>query len=270
MQHRSARSGEALTSAAPGAKPPRRRHWWRWIVEGVVALVVLAVAATGVVVKATPGSAPLALPKDAAAPSGPLDGTWQVTTGSVVGFRVRETIIGFSNDATGRTGDVNGTIVVADGQVVHATFRVSLDAITVDGKARQPQLVKSLGVTAHPVATVTLTRPVPLPAAFFSGGIVRLTAAAMLTLNGDTRPVTVTLSARRDGTEIETAGSLPVAFEDFGITGPSGYGVLGSLASNGTAEFLLILRPEVLRCCNWLNLLLWAGEQQRIAPDCRR
>ena len=178
----------------------------------MLALVVLAVAVTGVVVKLTPGPAPLALPKDAAAPSGPLDGTWRVTTGSVAGFRVRETVIGFSNDVTGRTGDVTGTVVVAGAQVSGATFRVSLGAITVDGKTRQPQLVKSLDVAAHPVATITLTRPVPLPAAFSTGATVTRTAAATLTLNGITRPVTVTLSARRDGTAIEAAGSLPVAF----------------------------------------------------------
>ena len=244
MQRRSVRSGEALRDEAPGAKAPRQRRWWRWILAGVVALIALAVVATGVVVKLTPGAAPLALPKDAAAPSGPLNGTWRVTTGSVAGFRVRETIIGFSNDVTGRTGDVTGTVVVADAQVVRATFRVSLDAITVDGKARQPQLVKSLGVTTHPVATITLTRPVPLAAAFSSGGTVTRTAAATLALNGTARPVTVTLSARRDGTAIEAAGSLPVSFSDFRITGPSGYGFLGSLANNGTAEFLLILRSQ--------------------------
>jgi polyisoprenoid-binding protein YceI len=247
MQRRSAHPGEALGGEVLRTEPPRRRHWWRWILGSVAALVVLAVAATGVVVKLTPGPAPLALPKDAAAPSGPLDGTWRVAPGSVAGFRVRETIIGFSNDVTGRTDDVTGTVVVAGGQIVHATFQVSLDTITVDGKARQPQLVKSLGVTAHPVATVALTRPVPLPAAFSSGGTVTRTAEAMLTLNGTTRPVTVTLSARRDGAAIESAGSLPVTFADFGITGPSGYGALGSLASNGTAEFLLILSPRVGR-----------------------
>ena len=244
MRHRYARSGEALRNAEPRTEPSRRRHWWRWILGGVLALVVLAVAATGAVVTLTPGPAPLALPKDAAAPSGPLDGTWRVAAGSVAGFRVRETIIGFSNDVTGRTGDVTGTVTVAGAEVSSATFRVSLAAITVDGKTRQPQLVKSLGVTAHPDATITLTRPVPLPAAFSAGAAVTRTAAATLTLNGLTRPVTVTLSARRDGTAIEAAGSLPVAFSGFGITGPGGYGFLGSLASDGTAEFLLILRPR--------------------------
>jgi len=238
MRHVSLRSGQELR-----ANPPRRRHWWRWALGSVLALVVLAVAATGLVVTLTPGPAPLALPKDAAVPSGPLDGTWRVTTGSVAGFRVRETVIGFSNDVTGRTGDVTGRAALTGRQVTHATFRVSLGAISVDGKARQPQLVQSLGVTAHPVATVTLIRPVALPAAFSSGATVTWTAAASLTLNGITRPVTAKLSARRDGTAIEAAGALPVAFADFGIKGPRGYGFFGSLAGNGTAEFLLILAP---------------------------
>jgi hypothetical protein len=100
-----------------------------------------------------------------------------------------------------------------------------------------------LEVAAHPVATVTLAGPVTLPAAFSSGGTITRTAAGTLNLNGITRPVTVTLSARRDGTAIEAAGSLPVTFADLGIKGPSGYGSLGSLAGNGTAEFLLILIP---------------------------
>jgi len=56
--------------------------------------------------------------------------------------------------------------------------------------------------------------------------------------------VMVTMSARRDGTAIEAAGSLPVTFSGFDINGPGGYGFFGSLASEGTAEFLLILRPE--------------------------
>lgn len=244
MRYRSAYSGKVLRDEGPGAESPRRRHWRRWILGGVVALVVLAIAATGVVIKLAPGPAPLALPKEAAAPSGPLDGTWRVTAGSVAGFRIRETVIGFSNDVTGRTGDVTGTVVLTGAELSRATFQISLGAITVDGKARQPQLVKSLGVTAHPVATVTLIRPVPLPAAFSAGDMVTRTAAATLTLNGITRPVTVTLSAQRDGTGIEAAGSLPVVFADFRIAGPSGFGVFGSLASNGTAEFLLILRSQ--------------------------
>ena len=130
MSHMSPRSGQEFR-----AKPPRRRHWWRWALGSVLALVVLAVAVTGVVVKLTPGPAPLALPGGVSvASAGPLDGTWRVTTGSVAGFRVRETVIGFSNDVTGRTGDVTGTAVLADIQVSGATFQVNLGTITVTAR----------------------------------------------------------------------------------------------------------------------------------------
>jgi polyisoprenoid-binding protein YceI len=240
MRHRSAPSTDSLTLT----RRCRRRHWWRWGLGGVLALIVLAVAATGVIVTLTPGPAPLALPKDAAAPSGPLDGTWRVTAGSIAGFRIRETIIGFSNEVTGRTDEVTGTVIVAGTEVSSATFQVSVRAITVNGKADQPQLISSLSATDHPIATITLTAPLLLPATFSAGVTVTRTAAATLTLNGITRQVTVTLSARRDGTAIEAAGSLPVTFADFRIAGPAGYGVFGSLASGGTAEFLLVLRSR--------------------------
>ena len=239
MSHSSLSPGEQLQT-----KPSRRRHWWRWILGGLLALVVIVVAAAAIVVKLQPSQPPLALPAGAvAAPAGQLDGTWHATTGSVAGFRVRESFLGLSNDVTGRTGDVTGTATLSGARLISATFRVNLDAITVDGKARQPQLVRSLDTTAHPVATVTLTRPVALPAEFSTGATVTRTAAATLTLNGTTRPATVTLSARRDGPVIEAAGSLPVVFTDFGVKGPGGYGIFGSLAGAGTAEFLLVLGP---------------------------
>jgi polyisoprenoid-binding protein YceI len=240
MSHRSLHSGQELQ-----VKPPRRRHWWRWALASVLTLVVLVIVAVVAVVKLQPAAAaPLALPgRAAAAPAGHLDGSWHITTGSLAGFRVRENILGVGNDVTGRTSDVTGTAVLSGRQVARATFRISLGAITVNGKARQPQLLQSLDTAAYPVATVTLDRPVTLPAAFSSGGTITRTAAVSLTLNGITRPVTMTLSARRDGTTIQAAGSLPVAFANFGIKGPGGYGVFGSLASNGTAEFLLILAP---------------------------
>jgi polyisoprenoid-binding protein YceI len=238
MSHVSLRSDQEFRT-----KSPRRRHWWRWVLGSLLALLVIVVVAGVAIIRLQPSSPPLALPADAAGPVGQLDGTWHVTTGSVAGLRVRESFLGVGSDVTGRTSDVTGMAVVSTGQIASATFRVTLDAITVNGKARQPQLAQSLNTAAHPVATVTLARPVTLPAEFSSGGTVARTAAASLTLNGITRPVTVTLSVRRDGAAIEAAGSLPVAFADFGVKRPDGYGVFGSLASDGTAEFLLILAP---------------------------
>jgi hypothetical protein len=54
--------------------------------------------------------------------------------------------------------------------------------------------------------------------------------------------VTITVSARHDGTAFQVAGSIPVAFAAWHIKGPVGFGFLGSLADHGVAEFLLTLR----------------------------
>ncbi len=49
------------------------------------------------------------------------------------------------------------------------------------------------------------------------------------------------ISARRDGSALQVAGSIPVTLSDWGIKAPAGYGFLGSLADHGVAEFLLVL-----------------------------
>jgi polyisoprenoid-binding protein YceI len=222
----------------PG-RPPRKRHWWRWIIASALALVLLLVLAAGLFVKLQPSPAPLRLPRGAARPpTGPVTGTWRVGAGSVAGFRVQESALGFTSDVVGRTRGVTGTIVVSDGQVTATTLRVNLAAITVNGKA-QPQFAKSLDTASHPVATFTLARPVPLGPAFASGATVTLTGTGDLTLRGATRPATFTISARRDGPELQAAGSIPVAFSAWGIKGPAGFAFLGSLAGHGVAEFFI-------------------------------
>ncbi len=228
----------APADAMPGK---RKRHWWRLILAGAIALVLLAVAAVGLFIKLQPTAPPLALATArASAPAGPLDGTWQVAGGSEAGFRVRETALGFSNDVVGRTSAVSGTIVISGGQVTRAAFRVTLTAITVNGKT-QPAFASSLGTRAHPVATFTLSTPVTPGPAFAAGAVVTRTTPGLLTMNGATHPATATVSARRDGSELELAGSIPASFAEWGIKAPAGFGFLGSLAGHGIAEFRLTL-----------------------------
>lgn len=38
------------------------------------------------------------------------------------------------------------------------------------------------------------------------------------------------------------AGSIPILFSGWAIRGPAGYGIFGSLARHGVAEFLVVLR----------------------------
>jgi polyisoprenoid-binding protein YceI len=222
-------------------KPARKRHWWRWILAGVLVLTVLIVAVAVVLIKLQPAAPPLALPTSIARPPvGPVDGTWEVSAGSVAGFRVRESALGMSNDVTGRTTDVSGTVVISGSRVTRAALRVDLSAIKVNGKT-QPQLASSLSTRAHPEATFTLSGPVTLGPALGSGAVITTTSTGQLTLRGISHEVTVTTSARRDGTVLQAAGSIPISFTRWGIKGPPGYGLFGSLADHGTAEFLLTL-----------------------------
>jgi polyisoprenoid-binding protein YceI len=162
---------------------------------------------------------------------------------SVAGFRIRESALGFGNDVTGRTAAVTGTAVISGGQVTSAAFRIGLTAITVGGKP-SPQFAASVDAAVHPDATITLAGPVRLPTGFGAGRTVTAELPGRLTLRGVTRPVTITLSARRNGAAVEVTGSLPVAPAHWGITLPSGFGLLGGLSSTATAEFLLILHMK--------------------------
>jgi hypothetical protein len=133
--------------------PPRKRHWGRWILASVAALIVLFVVAAAAFAKLQPTLAPLGLPAGpAAAPSGPLDGTWQVAAGSAAGFRVRESFLGFGNDTVGRTTAVTGTVVISGQQVTApaststsprsrstASHRPRLRAASASGTTRTPR-----------------------------------------------------------------------------------------------------------------------------------
>jgi polyisoprenoid-binding protein YceI len=209
-----------------------------------VVAAVLVVLGGAIALRFWASAAPLALPSGpVTAPAGPVDGAWAAGAGSVAGFRVRESALGMSGDVTGRTGAVTGTIVISSGQLTRAAFRIGLTSITIAGKT-QPQLARSLGTNHHPTAAITLARPVTLPPAFTSGATITVRAPGRLTLRGTTRLVTVTLSARRDGTALQAAGSIPITLSRWGITEPASYGIVGSLASHGTAEFLLLLHRD--------------------------
>jgi polyisoprenoid-binding protein YceI len=146
-----------------------------------------------------------------------------------------------TNDVVGRTGDVTGAVVLSRGRVTGATFRIGLTGIKVGGKT-QREFAQSLDTAQHPVATFRLAQPVTLGSPFAAGKVVTAMARGDLTIRGVSHLVTLTVTGRRDGSDLQAAGSIPVTFSDWGIRTPAGYSFLGSLASHGVAEFLIGLQ----------------------------
>jgi polyisoprenoid-binding protein YceI len=238
----------------------RSRHWVRWLLVTVAALVVLAVAGPFVYIHFFDGSTPAALslsPSTSApatgstapgstqtastAASGPVTGTWTVGSGSTAGYRVNEVLLGQSATAVGRTSTITGHLTIAGTAVTAGTFSVPMDTIHSDKSQRDGQFDgRIMDVAQYPTGTFTLTSPIdlaPLPA---SGVIKDYTAHGRLTLHGTTRAVTFTLTAEIKGGHIEVVGDIPVLFSDYNIQNPSFAGFV-TTQDHGLLEFLLVL-----------------------------
>jgi polyisoprenoid-binding protein YceI len=238
--------------------PSHRRHrgWLRWVLVAAAVVVVLAVGGPFVYIHFVegPAAAPLSL-KTAASPSAsaggtgsgpaagtPLDGTWTATTGSRVGYRVHEVLLGQNNIAVGRTSSVAGRLTIARTTVTAGSFTVKMATIHSDQSQRDVQFDgRIMDVAAYPDGTFTLTRAIslaPLPA---TGKVRVYHATGNLTLHGHTRQVTFPLNAERTAAGIEVSGSIPVKFADWQIPNPS-FGSFVTTANNGVMEFLLVFR----------------------------
>jgi polyisoprenoid-binding protein YceI len=171
--------------------------------------------------------------------SGSVDGTWAVTTGSEAGYRVKEVLFGQSTDAVGRTSSVTGNLTIADEAVTNGSFSVDLRTVTSDESQRDRQFQGPIMQTSRfPTATFELTSPVTLGALPADKVQANYQASGSLTLHGTTKPVQVTLTARRNGANIEVTGTIPVTFADYGIANPSNSAA--KTQDNGVVEFLLV------------------------------
>jgi polyisoprenoid-binding protein YceI len=234
----------------------RPRHWLRWLIGAIALLVVLAVAGPFIYIHFFNGSTPSALslsPTGSPASSsgttasagtdasGPVAGTWNIGSGSVVGYRVNEVLLGQNATAVGRTSSVTGHLTITGTTVTAAAFSVPMDTIHSDKSQRDAQFDdRIMDVGKYPTAAFTLTSPIdltPLPA---DGVIKSYTAHGKLTLHGTTRAVTLTLTAERKSGHIEVAGDIPVLFSDYNIQNPSFAGFV-TTQDHGLLEFLLVL-----------------------------
>lgn len=228
------------------------RGWKRWLLVGVVAVAVLAVAGPYVYIHFIEGKAPKRLSlssqgstattdasagADPGAPNVPLDGTWKVTTGSQAGYRVKEVLFGQNNEAVGRTSAVTGDATIAGTKVSAASITVDLTQVTSDQSRRDSQFQhRIMDTSSNPTATFKLTQPVDLPS---TSGRVSVKATGDLTLHGVTKSAVADLQAERSGNTIRVSGSIPVTFADWNIPNPS-FGPV-STDDKGLIEFLVVL-----------------------------
>ena len=238
----------------------RPRHWVRWLLLAVGVLVVLAAAGPFVYIHFFNGSTPAALSlspgsssPDASTPataagtatadtgaSGTVAGSWAAGSGSVVGYRVNEVLLGQNTTAVGRTTSVTGHLTISGTTATAADFSVPMATVHSDKSQRDAQFdSRIMDVSQYPTGSFTLTSPIdlaPVPA----GGVIKdYTAHGRLTLHGTTRPVTFTLTAERKGAQIEVAGDIPVLFADYNIANPSFAGFV-TTQDHGLLEFLLV------------------------------
>jgi polyisoprenoid-binding protein YceI len=241
----------------------RPRHWLRWLIGAIVALAVLAAGGPFIYIHFFNGRTPTALSlsptsrSSASASSssgatstantaarGTVAGTWTVGSGSVVGYRVNEVLLGQNATAVGRTTSVTGHLTIQGTTATAATFSVPMDTVHSDKSQRDGQFDnRIMNVSQYPTGTFTLTSPIdlaPLPA---GGAIKSYTAHGQLTLHGTTRAVTFTLTAERSvakgGAQIKVAGQIPVLFSDYNIQNPSFAGFV-TTQDHGLLEFLLV------------------------------
>ena len=238
-------------AAMPFTRP---RHWLRWLLVAVGGLVVLAAAgpfvyihffnSTPAALSLSPGSNPASSATSTAttntAASGSVAGAWTVGSGSIVGYRVNEVLLGQNATAVGRTTSVTGHLIIAGTTVTAAAFSVPMATVHSDKSQRDAQFDgRIMDVSQYPTGTFTLASPIdlaPLPA----GGVIKdYTAHGRLTLHGATRAVTFTLTAERKGSQIEVSGDIPVLFSDYGIQNPSFAGFV-TTQDHGLLEFLLV------------------------------
>ncbi len=173
----------------------------------------------------------------------PLAGTWKISSGSLVRYRVQETLFGQSNTAVGKTNNVTGAMTITGTRVASATFTVDMTSFNSDQAQRDRQFQGRIMDTADfPTATFTLTSPIALGTAPKDGVQTSYSAIGKLQLHGTTKTVTFSVTARRTGNVIAVQGDEPITFSDYNINNPSG-GPAG-VGNSGQLEFVLQFQPS--------------------------
>ncbi|MSO59928.1 MAG: YceI family protein [Ilumatobacteraceae bacterium] len=225
------------------------------VVAIAIAALVLLVGAPWLYINVIKDDAPSRLTLDTQAPASvdtivssdttsvvapdDIAGVWTIGADSVVGYRVKEILIGQSSEGVGRTSAVTGKLEIADNAVTTAEFSIDMATLKSDSDKRDAQFSGRIMDTAtFPVATFTLTTPIALPQNANSGEKFSTTAIGSLMLRGSTVVVTIPIEAQLTNGKIAVQGTISIVFADYGIPNPS----IGPVKTqdHGDLELLLI------------------------------
>jgi polyisoprenoid-binding protein YceI len=229
------------------------RNKWTWIIGVPVLLVIVFVGGPFVYINFIKDDAPPPLKLESvdkrtsssttATTPASIDGTWEVKSGSQVGYRAKEVLFGQSTEAAGRTTGVTGTMTVNGTTVEDATFTADLTGLQSDSGNRDDQVQgRILNTAQFPKATFKLTKPIDLGTVPADLKEITVDATGDLTIHGTTKPVTFKITARRNGAVIETNGSVPITWSEYDIGAPSGGPA--TVEDSGSMEFLITFTPS--------------------------
>ncbi len=215
------------------------------VVGGLVAIYLIAFGGSS---KKKLSLTPSPSGTQATAFSGNPGGTWQTTTGSEAGYRVREKL-GFlpaQSDAVGRTSAITGKATVTETKgavtVSAASFTVAVNTLKSDRSMRD-QRIHTIGLQSdqYPTATFKLSTPVTLPASALTGHVVHVSATGVFNIHGTSKRETVPLQMSLSDSAIRAVGSLTFPWREFNMTAPSVGGFV-NVTNKATMEFDLHLQ----------------------------
>ena len=218
-----------------------------FMVLGIVLVVILAFAVPFIYIHFIEGPAPakLSLPAASAtkrtigSSATSVSGTLNVGTGSIVGYRVTEKLLGQNSTAVGRTSKVWGSLDVGGTTIMTAAFSLNMASVVSDQPERNSQFDgRIMDVSQYPTAKFTLTSPIKLGPVPSHGTITNYSATGELTMHGVTKSITFNVSIEGTASGLEALAEIPIQFSTWNIANPS-IGGFVTTADNGTLEVLL-------------------------------
>ena len=220
-----------------------------WLIAGAVVVVLVGVLVGpwmyGTFIAQDDAPAATVSTEGARPASGPVDGQWAVGPGeganaTAAGYTVSEILNGARVTVVGTTDQVNGNVSIAGEKLTAAEVVVQVAGIATDNARRDSAFREDvLDAETFPTAKFALTTPVDLASLPTDGTAATVKADGTLTLEDQTRPVSVDVKVLHSGDTLVASGAIPVTWSDYGITPPS----LGfvTVDDHGTVDFLISL-----------------------------